>query len=341
MKIHVVTITFLVSLIVAGSFSTSHGAPAGKFPPSVTICVNEGGATLNMMGNAIAAVLSDKLPFKINVRTISGGSSILIESGEVEIAMSVSVDSGQAFLGEAQYKGHAMPHLRLAVVGSPLSQGMAVRANSSIKTLRDLRGRKVAGDYKASPTQWWDVTAHLASVGMTWNDVSVVRVNTIGEALRALVEGRAEAANSSCSAGIAREANATIKGGIRFLPIDGSPEGAKRMWAAAPGYFPLVVQPEEGVGLFGPTPLAAKDVYVQVGSQVSPEVVYELTKGIASNLPAFEPRHVDFKLWKKEKFAKPSITIPYHDGAIRYFKEAGLWSAEAEKANAELAKKGK
>jgi len=294
-----------------------------------------------MMGNAIAAVLSNKLPFKINVKTISGGSSMLIETGESQAAMSVSTDSGQAFRGADHYKGHAMPHLRLSVAGSPLSQGFAVRANSSIKTIQDLRGKKVAGGYKASPTQWWDVTAHLASVGMTWNDVSVVNVNTIGEAVRALIEGRVEAANASVSSGLIQEANATIKGGIRFLSVDGSPEGTRRMWVAAPGYFPLVVQPEEGIGLIGPTTLSAKDVYVKLGSQVSPDVGYEFTKGIANNLSELEKRHPDFKLFKREKLCKPNITVPYHEGAIRYYKEVGLWSSEVEKVQAELMKLAK
>jgi TRAP-type uncharacterized transport system substrate-binding protein len=46
--------------------------------------------------------------------------------------------------------------------------------------------------------------------------------------------------------------------------------------------------------------------------------------------------HQTFKEWTHEAMLNPKMTVPYHDGAIRFYKEVGKWTPELEQAQKEL-----
>lgn len=44
------------------------------------------------------------------------------------------------------------------------------------------------------------------------------------------------------------------------------------------------------------------------------------------------------RAWRRERMVSQKATIPYHPGAIRFFKESGAWSKEMEDLQAKLLK---
>ena len=68
------------------------------------------------------------------------------------------------------------------------------------------------------------------------------------------------------------------------------------------------------------------------GLKTSPETVYEATKALFENLGDWNSVHPLAKQWNI-KSATKTMSAPYHDGAIRYYKEKGVWSAKNEADN--------
>jgi len=55
-----------------------------------------------------------------------------------------------------------------------------------------------------------------------------------------------------------------------------------------------------------------------------PEVVYQLTKAVFDNFDSFKTLHFVFATLDKERMVSAGLTAPLHEGALRYYREAGL-----------------
>ncbi len=59
-------------------------------------------------------------------------------------------------------------------------------------------------------------------------------------------------------------------------------------------------------------------------TDTSPEVVYQVTKAVFENFDEFKNLHPAFAVLEKENMVSMGLSAPLHEGAERYFKEAGL-----------------
>ena len=62
-----------------------------------------------------------------------------------------------------------------------------------------------------------------------------------------------------------------------------------------------------------------------VSSAKVPEyVIYNVVKSVFENFDEFKKLHPAFKVLVKEEMIKDGLSAPLHDGAVKYYKEAGL-----------------
>ena len=59
-------------------------------------------------------------------------------------------------------------------------------------------------------------------------------------------------------------------------------------------------------------------------SKVPSETVYVVVKSVFENFDGFRKLHPAFANLKKEEMIKDGLSAPLHDGAAKYYKEAGL-----------------
>jgi TRAP-type uncharacterized transport system substrate-binding protein len=71
---------------------------------------------------------------------------------------------------------------------------------------------------------------------------------------------------------------------------------------------------------------------------VSDDVVYAVVKAIGEGYDIFKGAHPWLKQWKVENMVKNPKPIPFHPGAIKYFKEAGVWTPALDRYQAEYLK---
>jgi TRAP transporter TAXI family solute receptor len=328
---------FIASAAVSPAAAvSSENPPKGeKLPPYIIMAVNPGGSLLNMVGTAMAKLISEKEPFEVKLRTTSGYMDTLVSEGEVNLAPGVSVESYQSTRGLEQYAGHPQKKVRLICTGSPLIAVFMVKKDAPYQTVADLKGVKVSGKYPGTKPLYWDGVAYLASVGMTWDDLKVVPVGNIVEGVQAFIQGRTDAAVCAAMTGLVQEADATLKG-VRFLGMPCDEGSAKKMWAAVPGCYPIHLKAGAALGVDRDMCLMGKDIYILGGLDTSEQVIYEVTKVLWNDIRELDGTHPMFKQWTHDKMLKKDVTIPYHPGAIRFYKEIGKWTPELQETQERL-----
>ena len=105
-----------------------------------------------------------------------------------------------------------------------------------------------------------------------------------------------------------------------------SPEAIARLQKINPTAYIKVVHPAPNrEGLFEPTKVAHMDLLLYTNENISDEIIYKVVKAIYENKPDLVASFKAFKPFDPERIAMPVKGIDYHPGALKFFKEIGLW----------------
>jgi TRAP transporter TAXI family solute receptor len=276
------------------------------------------------------------------IQPYTGTSTLLplLDNGEVDFSIINAVEMNLAYQGAARFKvsgRNPLPHVpntRLIMRGSPLQVSLVVRKDSTIKTIQDVKGKRVTGEYPANIAIWYHVFTGLANGGLTWDDVKIVPVPAVNEGVDAVVQGRADVSNHAIGAAKIKEADASV--GVRFVSLDCSPQGEERVKKAVPGYYVTMIKSGSSTGVVGDTCVLTYDIYL-VGHKALPDqVVQAALKAVWDNVDKLPPLHANFKDWTRERAASADVTIPYHPAAVQFYKERGVWSAKMDETQKRL-----
>jgi uncharacterized protein len=321
---------------------TIGSAEAQQLPKSVNIGSNPPGSVFYALASGLAKVVSEATPMQMAVQPYTGTSSFLplLNSGELDFGINNFVDLALAYQGPDRLKiggRNPFPHIpnvRLVMRGSPFLVGLVVRKDSPIKTIHDIKGKRLTGEYPAQLANWYITFAALAGAGLSWKDVKVVAVPAANEGIDALVQGRVDAALHALNSAKVREADASI--GVRHLTIDCSPEGDKRIRQAVPGYYTRMVKAGGGTAVVDDTCFVAFDICLTSSTASSDSVVTSVIKAVWDHIDKLPPAHPAFKEWTRERAVDPDVTIPYHSGAISFYKEQKVWSSKMDEVQKKL-----
>lgn len=334
-KCRLVLAANFVALLLLGS------AEAQKLPGSVTIGSNPPGSLFYALAGGLAKVVSEAAPFQAQVQPYAGTSTFvpLFDSGELDFGVVNAVDMGMVYQGPGLKIGgrNPFPHVpssRLIMRGSPLRSSLIVRKDSPIKTVRDVKGKRVTGEYPAQLAVWYNVFGSISNGGLTWNDVKVVPVPAVNEGVDALVQGRADVTTHAMGSAKVKEADAAV--GIRYISLDCSPQGEERIKKAVPGYYLSMVKAGSTTGALEDICAYTYDIYFVGHKGLADAVVEAALKAVWDNVAKLPPIHPGFKEWTRERAVDPGVTMPYHPAAVQFFKEKGVWSAKMDEAQRKL-----
>ncbi|HEY7164107.1 MAG TPA: TAXI family TRAP transporter solute-binding subunit [Candidatus Binatia bacterium] len=316
-------------------------AHAQQLPKSVAIGSNPPGSLFYSLASGLAKVISESTPMQAQVQPYAGTSTFvpLFDTGELEFGVVNAVDMGMVYQGPKLQVGgrNPFPHVansRLIMRGSPLRSSLIVRKDSPIKTIRDVKGKRVTGEYPAQLAVWYNVFGSLSNGGLTWNDVKVVPVPAVNEGIDALVQGRADVTTHAIGSAKVKEADASV--GIRYIPLDCSPQGEARIKKAVPGYYLSTVKAGSSTGIVEDTCAYTYDIYFVSHKGVPDGVVRAALKAIWDNIGKLPPLHPGFVEWTKERAVDPDVTLPYHPAAVQFYTEQKVWTAKDDAAQKKL-----
>jgi len=314
-----------------------------KLPETLTWTAYDVGSGGYNQAVAIGNALKNKLG--VNLRVLPGKNdvsrNIPLRDGKVPfsangIGGSYLAQEGVYEFGAREWGPQAVRSLILNNSDALLTIVTAKDAN--ILTAADLKGKRVAW-VVGSPALNQNITALLAFANLTWNDVKKVEFGGFGQAMEAIIGNQVDAAFSSTISGQAFKIASSARG-LRYPVFAHSDKAA---WARVNKIAPFFVPAfgTEGADL-SPTKKAEAATYpypvLMTLAATDTELVYNMTKAMVELFPDYKDGAPGNQGWdiKRQIFA---WAIPMHEGAVRYYKERGLWTAENQKHNEALIKR--
>jgi len=291
----------------------------------LTIASNPAGTHVYAVAAGLAKVLQEQAGIRTTIRPFSGSSVYLplLQRGEIALGLNISIDSYLSYHGLPPYDT-PMRNLRLLGKMFPLPIMYMVRADSDLHSVEDLRGRRVVITFRANAALDQLHRGILATGGLTENDVQPVVVAGLPEAMRMLTEGRADAVPTGLNTALALQVNSGIPGGIRYITMG---RDEHRLAEIMPGAKPETIMPDPStVGIPVPTKVAGIVDYLNTGTHVSDDQAYLIIKTIHSNWAELRRDYVQMRSTPADTIAPADNLHPYHPGAVRYYREAGLWT---------------
>jgi TRAP transporter TAXI family solute receptor len=323
-------------------FVIDGGAGAQSQPRVLTVASNPPGTVFYALASGLAKFASEGAPFQMVVQPYSGTSTFLplLNSGEIDFGINNAVDMALSYQGPERLKiggrnpFQHTPHVRLIMRGSLLLTALLVRKDSPIKTIHDIRGKRLTGEYPAQLANWYNLFGFLSGAGMKWEDVKIVPVPAVNEGIDALVQGRADVTLSALDSAKVKEADAAI--GVRHISLDCSAEGEKRLRRAVPGYYPQWLKRGQATAIVEDTCVNAYDIYLTSHRAAAHATIETALKNIWDNVDKLPALHPNFKDWTRQRAVEAEVTIPFHPAAIQFYKARGVWSANAEENHRKL-----
>ena len=310
--------TFLVVVSIALSPFDAYGQLR-----RVAIGSNPAGTNYFLVASGIAKLLQDETQIQSTVRPFSGSSVYIpmLQRGEIALGMNTQLDTYVAYSGIEPYPV-SMSNLRLLVSLMPLLDNFLVREDSGIETIEDLAGRRVITAIRANVAlERWHL-ALLETGGLGSGDIDAVSAGSLPDGIRMLTEGRADAAPIGLDTALVRQADATIPGGVRFVGM-GADES--KVLESLPGAR-VDVADSDSVGVPEPTRVARFDSYLNTGPHVSGDDAYLIVKTIHEQWESLRKDYSLLSPISADMIAPADSPHPYHPGAVRYWREVGLWT---------------
>lgn len=332
----VIVLSFAISLV----FCSSAAKPA-ELPKSVGIATHPKGALLNILGSGFAKVISAHLPIEATDRPYTGYMAWLplLNRGEVDMGVVTCTDCYYSYHGLKPYK-EKLRDLRVLSSGSAIRLGYVVRADSGVKTLAALKGKRVCIDIASVSTRL-DQETVLKAAGLDLKkDITVVYTAGVTEPVYAVTEGRSDATWASVGMGAVKELIAKV-GGIYWVPLCDSPDSprAKMLLDVSPGISYVHIKAGKAPTVENDTWLMSKPIYLATYKGFSEQAAYQITKTIWQNYAELAAIHPMLKGWTHKAMVSQDVVIPYHPGAIHFYKEVGAWSDKMEQAQQKLLSK--
>ncbi|MDH3318734.1 MAG: TAXI family TRAP transporter solute-binding subunit [Betaproteobacteria bacterium] len=210
--------------------------------------------------------------------------------------------------------------------------------DSGVKTIADLKGKRVAWVIGA-PSLNQNITAILAFANLTWNDVQRVEFGGFGAAMDGIVNNQVDAAFSSSVSGKAYAIAKSPRGLVYPVISHQDKAGWKRLNALAPFFKPFMGT--EGAELSKDHP-AESSAYpypiLMTYANQNADLVYNMTKAMVETFDMYKGSAPGASGWAVDRQIFDWV-VPYHDGAIRYWKEAGQWKPGHQAHNDMLIKR--
>lgn len=320
--------------VVLSGCGSGEDTPDGALT-QLTIASNPAGTHVYAVAAGLAKILQEKQGIRATIRPFSGSSVYLpmLERGEIALGLNTGIDSYLSYNGLPPY---AEPRRNLRLLGMmfPLRIMYMVRADSDMYSIEDLRGKRVVVTFRANAALEQLHTGILATGGLTLDDVQVLTVAGLPEAMRLLTEGRADAVPTGLNTALSLQVHSSLPKGIRYLTM-GTDEA--RLAEIMPGTRVVTVEPDAGgVGIDGPIRVSSMGDYLNTGTHMSDDDAYLIIKTIHQNWEQLRRDYVQMRPVTPEEVAPSDNLHPYHPGAIRYFREVGLWTPAHEENQARL-----
>ena len=313
------------AMAATATFVAAFAATSGH-TQTISIGTSPVGTLNHSLGNALGKVMNEEAGLRARVVPFGGGQQFLplIGKKELEMAVPSASDALFAFHGKAAFEGMPTPGLRTIATVFPYYVGFFVKKDSPYKTLQDLKGKKFPVGFTANSAQRRIYLAGLAAEGLKESDFDGVPVPHVVRAADDFMQGKIEASTFSIGGGKVAEADTKV-GGVRWLNMPNTPKALAGVKEFMPTTYIATLAPApEYTGILGPTTVMFEDYLVLTGEQLSDDAAYKVAKVLHEAQGKLASIAKPFGRYKASDLVRDH-GIPFHPGAIKYYREKGLW----------------
>lgn len=274
------------------------------------------------LGVALSQIYAKAIPnarATAQVTKASAENLNLLQAGRGELAFALGDAVSDAWKGDAEagFKTKLDKLRGLSATYNNYIQIVA-SADSGIKTLADLKGKRVSVGAAKSGTEL-NARAILKAAGLSYADLGKVEYLPFGESVELMKNRQLDATLQSAGLGVAsiRDLATAVKIVVVPVPADVVAKVGDAAYQAA------VIPANTYTGQTADVPTAAIPNFLVTHAGVSDELAYQMTKAMYENLDTLYAAHNAAKAIKRENAIK-GMPIPLHPGAEKYYREVGV-----------------
>lgn len=306
----------LVVLVCSCAFSVSAAE-------NLNIASGKAGGTWYPMGGAIADIIQNNVNgYNMSVMQGTGDANIIgVNNKMYTLGISFSFANADAVQGKAQFK-KPMTNISGVAALYPAPLQIVVRGDSDIKTIEDLKGKRIAPGLKGTSGEVL-VRNILMVHGLSYKDMAKVEHLAYADAAMQMKDGHIDAFMpfTTVPAPVIQDTAVSLGGGVRILSL--SLEKFNELKKINDGYSALPVEAGVYKGQDVKALCVGSNNVVICQKGLPDQLVYDMTKALVENKERFSKVHKVVQSWTPE-YAVKDIGVPLHPGALKYYKEIGI-----------------
>jgi uncharacterized protein len=318
----------MCGLCITTIFSVGSAA-AGSAPKKVFFATKPIGGAVYYLAAGMAVVWKKYAGVDVVVQPMPGIKQWgpLMKAGEMDLAMDNTLTAGATFRGMEYFEveGGKLTCYRMVAAGHETFMTFWTRPDSGIKSFKDFEGKRiVVSTPPALPDSVVLAKVLLDDYYKLAGKYKRLEIGSPAECTNALIEGRIDAYQYVSGPHIEE-----LKRSVGVVGIPVPKEAAEYCGQKIPGMYPGAI-PKGMYGLEADVPCAAWRSGFYASERLDDNLVYSLLTALYSHLDEFHPVHPMAAYYVLDNATK-GFTVPFHSGAVKFYKEKGLWTPELEK----------
>ena len=318
-KLAFVSVLLLATMNVWASGAAQSGTTSSG-PVRIRMATGGSTGTYYAFGSAVGQILQEKTGNTITIQSTGASKANiqLIAAGEVELAIVQNDVMDYAYRGVDLFNGEVIQDFQtMAALYAEVCQVVANPA-AGITSIADLKGKNVSVGDAGSGTEF-NARQILEAYGITFDDIGKQNLS-FGASADALRDNKIDA--FFCVAGAPTTAVVDLAIGKPISVLEVDDEHAAAIIAKYPFYtqFPIPAGSYNGVQTEVKT-LAIKATFI-VSKKLTEDTVYQLTKNLIESKDEITAAHAKGAELSAD-YAVSGISVPFHPGAEKYFREIG------------------
>lgn len=292
----------------------------------ITISTTAAGSFTNSIGSAIGKVIVENVGMKAVVAPGQSHGHEQVNDGNSDMSLVTASDLQFFVTGTGDYEGRGKrENIRMVARMVPLIASAFVQKDSPIKSLKEVKGKKISWGYHVQKSVFRLVQAQLANAGLGEKDITPILTQNIIGAANDFAAGKTDVFWFAMGSGKVKQVAAKV-GGLRVLPIDSSPAAVARMAAVYPTSYATTMKPGPAApGLKAPAPFMAYDMVLFTNKMMPDETIYKIVKALHANKKSLAATFGVLNRFNPNGMAKAYKHLTYHPGAIKAYQEMGAW----------------
>ena len=279
--------------------------------------------TYYFLGAGFASIINNHVP-GVRVAAESTAASTenarLLIRGEMELGLAC-----MGTLKDLKDQGMDVDQVRLVAVGHTSDTHWIVRKDSPIKSIADFKGKVIGVGPAGSATLNIYSKKHISSGwGLTFEDFEPKYIS-FSEVTRGIRDNTIDAGLIAAGAPLASVMELARDIPIRLIEIE--PDVLKKLRAEYSNVVPLVIPAGTYSGIDTDTHTYTLPQMWICRTDLSEDLVYQILKAVYDNDEERNAIHPLAKMYTvKNAFrGTPGVPVGFHPGAIKYYKEKGVW----------------